>query len=89
MIAAFNISSRKMETIIKDLLTRYRIKYNKQYEIYKPENTLDNFCKMVESLLKDNDLKYQNDRFSGSEGELLIKEICRLKEIIKSTGVSV
>ena len=81
MIAAFNISSRKMETIIKDLLTRYRIKYNKQYEIYKPENTLDNFCKMVESLLKDNDLKYQN--------ELLIKEICRLKEIIKSTGVSV
>ena len=44
---------------------------------------------MVESLLKDNDLKYQNDRFSGAEGELLIKEICRLKEIIKSTGVSV
>jgi hypothetical protein len=81
MIAAFNISSRKIETVIKDLLTRYRIKYNKQYEIYRPENTLDNFCKIVESLLEDNDLKYQN--------ELLIKEICRLKEIIKSSGVSV
>ena len=81
MIAAFNISSRKIETVIKDLLTRYRIKYNKQYEIYRPENTLDNFCKMVESLLKDNDLKYQN--------ELLIQEICRLKEIIKSTCVLV
>ena len=89
MIAAFNISSRKMETIIKDLLTRYRIKYNKQYEIYKPENTLDNFCKIVESLLKDNDLKYQNDRFSCAEGELLMKKILRLEEIIKSAGISI
>jgi len=88
MIAAFNISSRKMETIIKDLLTRYRIKYNKQYEIYNPETTLASFCIMVGSLLKDNDLKYQNDRFSGAEGELLIQENCRLKEIIKSSGIS-
>lgn len=61
VIKAYKISSGKIETIIKDLLVRYRVKFNKQFEIYKPNKSLQEFCEMTETLLLDNDLKYQLD----------------------------
>ena len=61
LISAFKISSKKIETLMKDLLSRYRVKFNKQFEIYQPQSNLKQFCEMVQTLLVDNDLKYQLD----------------------------
>lgn len=61
IISAFKISSGKIETMIKDLLVRYKVKFNKQTEIYKPVGNLGEFIEMIETLLVDNDLRYQLD----------------------------
>jgi hypothetical protein len=61
IIGAYKISSRKIENVIKDLLIRYRVNFNKQIEIYQPQGTLKQFCEMVHTLLIDNDLRYQLD----------------------------
>jgi hypothetical protein len=80
LIAAFKISSRKIETLMKNLLLRYKKKFNKQDEIYQPRCNLKQFREMVQTLLVDNDLKYQLDI---TKAELLsVKQ--ELKELRES-----
>ena len=77
LIAAYKISSRKIETLMKNLLLRYKKKFNKQDEIYQPQTTLKQFCEMIQTLLVDNDLKYQLDITKAEL--LLVKQ--ELKEL--------
>jgi hypothetical protein len=66
------LSSKKMEKKIHKLLSRYKICFNKQQEIYKPlylseekqgsnGGTLKNFIEIIKNLLEDNDLKLRLD----------------------------
>lgn len=83
MIGAFKISSRKIETIMKDLLNEYRISFNKQVEIYNPPSTLKNFIEIISRLLIDNDLKYQLDLLK-QENALLKLELQKQSTQIKN-----
>jgi hypothetical protein len=59
MIKIFKISSRTIEKKLHELLSFYRVVFNKQLEIFKPKDTLQNFIDMISNLLKENDLKFQ------------------------------
>jgi len=55
----FKISSRTIEKRLHELLSFYRVVFNKQLEIFKPKDTLQNFIDTIRNLLKENDLKFQ------------------------------
>ena len=57
MVKVFEISGKLVEDKMKELLNIYRVKFDKQVEIFKPPSTIKNFMEIVETLLKDNDLK--------------------------------
>ena len=59
MIKIFKISSRTIEKKLHELLALYRVVFNKQLEIFKPKDTLQNFIDTISNLLKEHDLKFQ------------------------------
>ena len=71
MIKIFKISSRTIEKKLHELLSLYRVVFNKQLEIFKPKDSLQNFIDIIDNLLKQNDLKFQL--------ELLERELMSLK----------
>ncbi len=58
---------------MKELLNIYRVKFDKQIEIFKPPSNLKHFIEMVESLLKDNDLKMSLSCANNEISELKLK----------------
>ena len=71
MLKVFVISGKEVEDKMKKLLKIYNVIFNKQTEIYKPPGTLAQFIQIIETLLRDNDLKMSL--------ELATKEIMELK----------
>ena len=71
MIKIFKISSRTIEKKLHELLSLYRVVFNKQLENFKPKDSLQNFIDIIDNLLKQNDLKFQL--------ELLERELMSLK----------
>ena len=59
MIKIFKISSRTIEKKLHELLALYRVVFNKQLEIFKPKDSLQNFIDTISNLLKEHDLKFQ------------------------------
>ena len=58
-IKIYPISSGCIETLIHNMLDKYRFFYQKQKEIYKPSNSLQEFVEMIGKILEEHDLKYQ------------------------------
>ena len=72
-IGAFVISSKKIDSLIKDVFVKYRVKFNKSNEIYRPQqDSLKEFVEMIGDFLKINDVEYQL--------KLARDEIVKLKE---------
>ena len=46
-----------MEKKLKKLLNRFNFKFSKQVEVFKPQGTLEEFNRIVQNYLKDNDLR--------------------------------
>jgi anti-repressor protein len=86
-IKAFEVSGEPIEKLIKDLLLTYKTTYNKQKEIFKPKENLIEFCKIVQNLIENNDLRYQLDQMILKYKDLKIKnkdleiEILKLKNL--------
>jgi len=57
------ISSGCIETLIHNLLDKYRYPYQKQREIYKPSGKLQEFIDMIGKLLEENDLQLQITKY--------------------------
>ena len=55
-IKIFPISSGCIETLIHNMLDKYRFFYQKQKEIYKPSNSLQEFVEMIGKMLEEHDL---------------------------------
>lgn len=73
-IASFKVSSGLMEDKVKELMRKYRVKFNKQIEVYKPPKDLKDFVEMVRVILWEND---KDMRLKEKD-----EEIMRLKEEI-------
>jgi hypothetical protein len=58
-IKIFPISSGCIESLIHNMLDKYRFPYQKQKEIYKPFGKLIDFIEMIGKILEEHDLKYQ------------------------------
>lgn len=87
ILKTFEISSQLIETTIHNLLSKYRVSYHKQKEIYKPPNTLQEFIQQIENLLKENDLQYQLQKLYD-ENVQLKAEILQLKnDLLKSENI--
>ena len=74
-ISLFEISGEKMEKKLKKLLNRFNFK---QVEVFKPQGTLEEFNRIVQNYLKDNDLRL---RLREKDAEIeMLKERLRLLE---------
>ena len=82
ILKTFKISSRTMETTIHELLTRYRMNFGVQKEIYKPPETLEQFINNVKNLVDDHDLKLKIEVLKEEILELR-RENTRLHNLIK------
>jgi hypothetical protein len=77
-ISLFEISGEKMEKKLKKLLNRFNFKFSKQVEVFKPQGTLEEFNRIVQNYLKDNDLRL---RLRERDAEIeMLKERLRLLE---------
>lgn len=92
-IKIFPISSGCIETLIHNLLDKYRYSYQKQKEIYKPSGKLQEFIDMIGKLLEEHDLQLQLSRYKIENLELkniLLekdKEIMELKNRNKESEI--
>jgi hypothetical protein len=80
ILKTFEISSPSVETVIHNLLDRYRISYCKQKEIYKPPSTLQDFIQHIETLLMENDLHLQLQKYKLENLELKNRLLIMEKE---------
>jgi hypothetical protein len=80
LIESFEISSRKIEGVMHQLLNRFKTTFHRQKEIFKPPETLTQFVESLGNLLKDNDHKLRADKL---EKEVLILR-ARVAELEKS-----
>ena len=79
MIKIFKISSRTIEKKLHELLALYRVMFNKQLEIFKPKDTLQNFIDTISNLLKENDLKFQLELLERENMALKLENMKLLK----------
>lgn len=73
IVKTLKVSGQNIETIVHNLLDRYRVNYNKQKEIYKPASTIANFFEHIKILLEENDLKFQLQQAKQEIMELRLK----------------
>jgi hypothetical protein len=73
IVKTLEVSGQNIETMVHNLLDRYRVNYNKQKEIYKPTSTIANFCEHIKNLLEENDLKFQLQQAKQEIMELRLK----------------
>jgi hypothetical protein len=79
-ISLFEISGEKMEKKLKKLLNRFNFKFSKQVEVFKPQGTLEEFNRIVQNYLKDNDLRL---RLRERDAEIAILKEKRLRSLEK------
>ena len=82
-IACFPISGGCIETTIHSLLDKYRYSYHKQKEIYKPENTLQDFIDMIGKLLEEHDLRFQVQKLRQENIDLKTRNVELEKRVMK------
>ena len=93
LIGSFEISSRLIETQIHSLLSRWRIAYKNQKEIYKIDSNLQSFLDRIKALLEEHDLQLQISRYKIENLQLkniLLekdKEILELKNKMKELEI--
>jgi len=73
VLATFEISSRKVEKEIHEILLPYQVTYKKQKEIYRPEGDLMEFIYYIEHLLQENDTKLLADKYRMEIMELRLE----------------
>jgi hypothetical protein len=86
LIGSFEISSRLIETQIHSLLSRWRIAYKNQKEIYKIDSNLQSFLDRIKALLEEYDLQLQISRYKIENLELKKKILEKEKEIMELTN---
>jgi len=78
LVGSFEISSRLIETHIHSLLSRWRVNYKNQKEIYRVDSTIREFLDRIQALLQEHDLRLQLDK-AHLEIERLKNEILELR----------
>lgn len=82
LLKTFEISNSNIETTIHKLLDRFRVSYQKQKEIYKPPSTLTDFIQHIETLLEENDLQLQIQKYKMENMKLKDEIVEKNKKII-------
>lgn len=78
LVGSFEISSRLIETQIHSSLSRWRVNYKNQKEIYRIDSTIHEFLDRIQALLQGYDLRLQLDK-AHLEIERLKNEILELR----------
>jgi len=83
LLKTFEISNSNIETTIHKLLDRFRVSYQKQKEIYKPPSTLTDFIQHIETLLEENDLQLQIQKYKMENMKLKEEIVEKNKKIVE------
>jgi hypothetical protein len=83
LLKTFEISNFNIETTIHKLLDRFRVSYQKQKEIYKPPSTLTDFIQHIETLLEENDLQLQIQKYKMENMKLKEEIVEKNKKLVE------
>ena len=83
LLKTFEISNSNIETTIHKLLDRFRVSYQKQKEIYKPPSTLTDFIQHIETLLEENDLQLQIQKYKMENMKLKEEIVEKNKKLVE------
>jgi hypothetical protein len=83
LLKTFEISNSNIETTIHKLLDRFRVSYQKQKEIYKPPSTLTDFIQHIETLLEENDLQLQIEKYKMENMKLKEEIVEKNKKLVE------